>query len=172
MKTITGKALKYGDNIDTDVIISAHRLTHGSDIDSIFQYAMEVHDPDFHEKVADGHTIIVAGANFGSGSSRQQAPEVLKRSGIGAVVADSMARIFFRNSINIGLPVIIVPGVFEEVSEGDRIRVDLDAGRIVDETSNTVMSFERYPEFMMGILESGGLINHLISRKPQVRSDG
>ena len=165
MTKISGRVMKYGNNLDTDVIIAAHRLTHGSDVDSIFQYAMEVFDPNFHEKVSAGQTIIVAGTNFGSGSSRQQAPEVIKRSGVKAIVSDSMARIFFRNSINIGLPVFIVPGFSSSVQEGDTITIDLDLGHVVNESSKTTMSFESFPQFMMEILRSGGLINHLRTKK-------
>ncbi|MHA1963299.1 MAG: LeuD/DmdB family oxidoreductase small subunit [Candidatus Thorarchaeota archaeon] len=167
MTKISGGVMKYGINLDTDVIIAAHRLTHGSDIDSISQYAMEVIDPNFHEKVSAGHTIIVAGTNFGCGSSRQQAPEVIKRSGIKAIISDSMARIFFRNSINIGLPVFIVPGISSFVKEGDTITIDLDQGQIVNESSKAATSFESFPQFMMEILQSGGLINHLRTKKQQ-----
>lgn len=167
MTKISGRAMKYGNNLDTDGIIAAHRLTHGSDIDSIFQFAMEVIDPNFHEKVSTGHTIIVAGTNFGCGSSRQQAPEVIKKSGIKAIISDSMARIFFRNSINIGLPVFIVPGISSLVKEGDTIAIDLDLGQVVNESSKTTTSFESFPQFMMEILRSGGLINHLRTKKQQ-----
>ncbi|TET10440.1 MAG: 3-isopropylmalate dehydratase [Candidatus Thorarchaeota archaeon] len=167
MIKISGRAMKYGNNLDTDVIIAAHRLTHGSDVDSIFQFAMEVFDPNFHEKVSTGHTIIVAGSNFGCGSSRQQAPEVIKRSGIKAIISDSMARIFFRNSINIGLPVFIVPGISSLVTEGDTITIDLDLGQVVNESSKTTTSFESFPQFMMEILRSGGLINHLRTKSQQ-----
>ncbi len=167
MTKISGRAMKYGTNLDTDVIIAAHWLTHGSDVDSIFQYTMEVFDPNFHEKVSTGHTIIVAGTNFGCGSSRQQAPEVIKRSGVKAIVSDSMARIFFRNSINIGLPVFIVPGFSSSVKEGDIITIDLDLGQVVNESSTTTVSFESFPQFMMEILQSGGLINYLRSKKQQ-----
>ena len=167
MTKISGRVIKYGINLDTDGIIAAHRLTHGSDIDSIFQFAMEVIDPNFHEKVSTGHTIIIAGTNFGCGSSRQQAPEVIKKSGIKAIISDSMARKFFRNSINIGLPVFIVPGISSLVKEGDTITIDLDLGQVVNESSKTTTSFESFPQFMMEILRSGGLINHLRTKKQQ-----
>ena len=167
MTKISGRAMIYGNNLDTDVIIAAHRLTHGSDVDSIFQFAMEVIDPNFHEKVSTGLTIIVAGTNFGCGSSRQQAPEVIKRSGIKAIISDSMARIFFRNSINIGLPVFIVPGISSLVKDGDAVTIDLNLGQIVNESSKTATSFESFPQFMMEILRSGGLIEHLSTKDSQ-----
>ncbi len=158
---IQGNAITYGDHIDTDVIIAASYLIHGSDIDYLKQYAMERVDPNFHEKISEGSSIIVSGSNFGCGSSRQQAPEVLKAAGIEAVVAESFARIFFRNAINIGLPVFIAPGISAITQEGDRISIDTVAGVVFNQSKSEKIQTTTIPAFMREILENGGLIPHL-----------
>ncbi|MHA1755013.1 MAG: 3-isopropylmalate dehydratase small subunit [Candidatus Odinarchaeia archaeon] len=156
-----GKALKYGDHIDTDVIIAGHRLVHGSNIELMAQYAMESIDKDFHKKIKDGASILIAGKNFGCGSSRQQAPEVLKQSGVKVIVADSFARIFYRNAINIGLPALIAEGVSSIISEGDTVEVDLETGSIKNLTNGKSLKAKPIPPFLVEILNDGGLINHL-----------
>jgi len=161
---IKGKAIKYGDHIDTDVIIAGHRLVHGSEISYLAKFAMEAIDPKFHEKIREGYTVIVAGRNFGCGSSRQQAPEVLKASGIKVIIADSMARIFFRNAINIGLPVLIASGISDITEEGDVISVNLKTGVVKNETKGKEIKATPIPDFLMEILADGGLIPNLIKK--------
>ncbi len=158
---IKSKVIKYGDHIDTDVIIAGHRLVHGSNISLLAKYAMETVDPDFHKKIAQGARIIVAGRNFGAGSSRQQAPEVLKESGIKLILADSIARIFYRNSINIGLPAIIAEGISSITSEGDILTVNLETGEIKNLSNGKVLNAKPIPGFLMEILKAGGLVNYL-----------
>ncbi|MHA1409250.1 MAG: LeuD/DmdB family oxidoreductase small subunit [Candidatus Odinarchaeia archaeon] len=158
---IKGKVIKYGDHIDTDVIIAGHRLVHGSNIKLMAQYAMESIDKDFHRKISEGASIIVGGRNFGSGSSRQQAPEVLKESGIKLIIADSVARIFYRNCINIGLPILIADGISSIVEEGNTLEVDLNTGIIKNLTNNKEIKSKPIPPFLMEILNDGGLINNL-----------
>lgn len=161
MNRICSKAIKYGNHIDTDVIIPAHRLVHGSDIKYLSQFAMEVIDERFHEKISKGYRIIVAGENFGCGSSRQQAPEVLKKAGIKLIISDSFARIFFRNAINIGLPVFISQRISESVTEGDEIEIDFETGEIYNRTLGLKCEATPIPNFLREILEDGGLIPHL-----------
>jgi 3-isopropylmalate/(R)-2-methylmalate dehydratase small subunit len=158
---IRGRVIKYGDHIDTDVIIAGHRLVHGDNIKLISKYAMESVDEKFHQKIAEGKNIIIAGRNFGSGSSRQQAPEVIKESGVKLIIADSIARIFFRNSINIGLPLLIADGISSITNEGDLLEVDLNKGIIKNLTNNKLIHSRPIPQFLMEILNEGGLVNHL-----------
>ena len=159
---ITGKAIKFGDNIDTDVILPGPYLVH-TDPYELAKHAMEGLDSKFPEKAADG--IIVVGAkNFGCGSSREQAPIALKYSGVKCVLAESFARIFYRNAITIGLPVLVCPGVSSTIKEGDMVTVDLQSGKVEDQTSGSVLQATRLPEFIMEILENGGLISHLKRR--------
>ncbi len=158
---IKSKVIKYGDHIDTDVIIAGHRLVHGSNISLLAKYAMEAVDAEFHKKIAEGAQIIVAGRNFGAGSSRQQAPEVLKESGIKLILADSIARIFYRNSINIGLPALIAEGISSITSEGDTLNVNLETGVIKNLSNGKVLNAKPIPGFLMDILKAGGLVNYL-----------
>ena len=159
---ITGKAIKFGDNVDTDVILPGPYLVH-TDPHELAKHAMEGLDPNFPQKAAQG--IIVVGAkNFGCGSSREQAPIALKYSGVKCVLAESFARIFYRNAITIGLPVLVCPGVSGKVKEGDMLAVDLQSGRVEDKTNGAVMQATKLPEFIMEILENGGLISHLKRR--------
>jgi 3-isopropylmalate/(R)-2-methylmalate dehydratase small subunit len=160
--TIKGKAIKFGDNVDTDVILPGPYLVH-TDPNELAKHAMEGLDPKFAEKAADG-VVVVGGKNFGCGSSREQAPIALKYSGVKCVLAESFARIFYRNSITIGLPVLACPGVSGNVEEGDLLIVDLQSGRVEDKTNGSVLEATRLPAFIMEILDDGGLIEHLKRR--------
>jgi 3-isopropylmalate/(R)-2-methylmalate dehydratase small subunit len=160
--TIHGKAIAFGDNIDTDVILPGPYLVH-TDPRELAKHAMEGLDPTFTEKVGDG-AIVVGGRNFGCGSSREQAPLALKYAGIKCVVAESFARIFYRNSITIGLPVLVCPDVSGKVKEGDMLVVNLQTGKVEDRTNGSVLEATRLPEFIMEILDDGGLIEHLKRR--------
>lgn len=153
---ITAKAIVYGDNIDTDVIIPA-RYLNIADIGELALHCMEDVDKTFVKRVRAGD-IMAGGTNFGCGSSREHAPLVIKASGISAVVAKSFARIFYRNAINIGLPIIEYDG---EIREGDIIFIDFKKGIIVNETLNARGSFPPFPPFIEKIIEAGGLINSL-----------
>lgn len=160
--TIKGKAIKFGDNVDTDVILPGPYLVH-TDPNELAKHAMEGLDPKFAEKAADG-MIVVGGKNFGCGSSREQAPIALKYAGVKCVLAESFARIFYRNSITIGLPVLECAGVSGWVKEGDMLVVDLQTGKVEDRTNGSVLEATRLPEFIMEILDDGGLIEHLKRR--------
>jgi 3-isopropylmalate/(R)-2-methylmalate dehydratase small subunit len=160
--TINGKVIKFGDNVDTDVILPGPYLVH-TDPNELAKHAMEGLDPKFAEKAADG-VVVVGGKNFGCGSSREQAPIALKYSGVKCVLAESFARIFYRNSITIGLPVLACPGVSGRVEEGDLMVVDLQTGKVEDRTNGSVLEATRLPEFIMEILDDGGLIEHLKRR--------
>ncbi|MDK2372383.1 MAG: 3-isopropylmalate dehydratase small subunit [Candidatus Korarchaeota archaeon] len=157
-----GKVIKYGDDVDTDVIIPARYLKHGADPQVLREHAMEDLDPDFREKVKE-RRIIVAGRNFGYGSSREQAPLALKYAGIEVVLAESFARIFFRNAINVGLPVMEVPGVSKVVEDGDVVEVNLLSG-VVRVIGKGELKGTSIPEFLMEILEAGGLVPYLRRR--------
>ncbi|MEM2320621.1 MAG: 3-isopropylmalate dehydratase small subunit [Candidatus Bathyarchaeia archaeon] len=157
---VSGRAIKYGDNINTDVIIPSKYLT-SLDPDEWAKHAMEGVDPDFPRKAREG-VIIVAGRNFGCGSSREQAPQALKHAGAKCILAESFARIFYRNAINIGLPVLEVPGVTAKVNEGNMLHVYLDEGRIINEGSGEVIFANKLPDFILEIIRDGGLIEHLI----------
>ena len=160
--TIRGKVIKFGDNVDTDVILPGPYLVH-TDPKELAKHAMEGLDPKFPEKAADG-VIVVGGKNFGCGSSREQAPIALKYAGVKCVLAESFARIFYRNSITIGLPVLVCRGVSGKVKEGDMLVVNLQTGKVEDKTNGSVLEATRLPEFIMEILEDGGLIEHLKRR--------
>jgi len=160
--TIKGKAVKFGDNVDTDVILPGPYLVH-TDPNELAKHAMEGLDPKFAEKAADG-VIVVGGKNFGCGSSREQAPIALKYAGVKCVLAESFARIFYRNSITIGLPVLVCSGVSDKVEEGDMLVVELQTGKVEDKTNGSVFEATRLPEFIMEILDDGGLIEHLKRR--------
>lgn len=155
--TITGKVWNFGANIDTDVIIAA-RYLNSSDPDHLAKYVMEDADPEFPNKLQKGD-IIVAGENFGCGSSREHAPIALKAAGVAAVVAPSFARIFYRNAFNMGLPIFELPESLE-IKEGETISIDLDAGKIINETTNKSYEFIPIPEFMQELIATGGLINY------------
>ena len=157
--TIYGKAIKFGDNVDTDVILPGQYLVL-TDPMELAKHAMEGLDPTFTRKIQDG-AIIVAGKNFGCGSSREQAPLALKHAGVKCVLAEFFARIFYRNAITIGLPVLECPGVSSKVEEGDELAVDLRAGKVENKSKNLVFQATQLPEFIMEILDDGGLIEHL-----------
>lgn len=157
MDKISGKVWNFGANIDTDIIIAA-RYLNSSDPEHLAKYVMEDADPDFPKKLQRGD-IIVAGENFGCGSSREHAPIALKAAGVAAVVAPSFARIFYRNAFNMGLPIFELPESLE-IKEGENITIDLDEGKITDNTTNKTYDFIPIPEFMQELIASGGLINY------------
>ena len=157
MNTIKGKVWKFGANIDTDVIIAA-RYLNSSDPEHLAKYVMEDADPDFPKKLNRGD-IIIAGENFGCGSSREHAPIALKAAGVAAVVAPSFARIFYRNAFNMGLPIFELPESLE-IKEGEEISINLDAGEITNLTTNKTYKFIPIPPFMQELIASGGLINY------------
>ncbi|OFW51367.1 MAG: 3-isopropylmalate dehydratase small subunit [Actinobacteria bacterium RBG_13_35_12] len=154
---IRERAIKYGDNVDTDVIIPARYLNTTEDRE-LASHCFEGLDKDFKEKVKE-RKIIVAGYNFGCGSSREHAPLSIKTSGVKAVIAASFARIFFRNSINIGLPVMSSSEAAGFIQDGDDLEVDLSSGQIKDITQDKVFNVNPLPEFIQGIIKSGGYIN-------------
>jgi len=151
-----GKCWKFGDDINTDEIIPA-RYLNSSDPEELAPHCMEDADPKFTSKASSGD-IIVAGSNFGCGSSREHAPLSLKGFGISCVIAESFARIFFRNCINTGLPIAECPQAVKESDEGDILTVDFKAGTIRNETKGTTYSFPPYPEEISRIIDSGGLM--------------
>jgi len=154
--TFEARAFVYGDNVDTDVIIPARYLT-TIDPDELAKHCMEDLDPTFCETCALGD-LMVGGKNFGSGSSREHAPIAIQASGIACVVAESFARIFFRNSVNVGLPIVECPGVTEGAEPGDVFRVDLDSGEVVNVTKGRTFTGTPLPPFMRDILDAGGLM--------------
>jgi len=160
--TIYGKAIKFGDNVDTDVILPGQYLVL-TDPMELAKHAMEGLDPTFTRKIHDG-AIIVAGKNFGCGSSREQAPLALKHAGVECMLAESFARIFYRNAITIGLPVLECPGISSKVEEGDELVVDLRAGKVENTSKKLSLQATQLPEFIMEILDDGGLIEHLRRR--------
>ncbi|MBQ4269498.1 MAG: 3-isopropylmalate dehydratase small subunit [Clostridia bacterium] len=151
-----GKSIKYGDNVDTDVIIPA-RYLNTSDKKELAAHCMEDIDKDFHAKVEAGD-IMVAGYNFGCGSSREHAPIAIKESGISLVIAKSFARIFYRNSINIGLAIVECPEAAEAIENGDKIEADLDAGVLYNRTTGAAFQTQPFPPFIQKIIENGGLV--------------
>ncbi|AIS51236.1 3-isopropylmalate dehydratase small subunit [Thermoanaerobacter kivui] len=154
-----GKAIKYGDNIDTDVIIPA-RYLNTSDPQELAQHCMEDLDKEFKNKVQEGD-ILVVGENFGSGSSREHAPIAIKASGISCIIAKSFARIFYRNAINIGLPILECREAVEGIEEGDIVLVDTDNGSIKNLTKGTEFKAQPFPDFIKEIMKYGGLINYV-----------
>ena len=157
MKTIDGKVWTFGDNIDTDLIIAA-RYLNTSEPTELAKHVMEDADPSFKDKVKDGD-IIVAGENFGCGSSREHAPIALKAAGVNAVIAKSFARIFYRNAFNMGLTILELDES-SEIKEGDILRVDLDSGTIKSEDNNKTYKFAPIPPFMQELVSCGGLMNY------------
>jgi 3-isopropylmalate/(R)-2-methylmalate dehydratase small subunit len=156
---IKGRVWKFGDNIDTDAILPARYLVYTTE-EELAKFAMTGADPDFPKKVKKGD-IIVGGKNFGCGSSREHAPIGLKGAGISLVIAESFARIFYRNAINIGLPLLECKDITKHVKEGDILEVDLDKGIIKNLTTGEELKAQKLPEFMMEILNDGGLMPHL-----------
>ncbi|MDF2633830.1 MAG: 3-isopropylmalate dehydratase small subunit [Pelosinus sp.] len=159
IKVMTGKAWKFGNDVDTDQIIPSQYLLLPN-VEEMKQYTFEPLDKDFASTVCPGD-IIVGGENFGSGSSREQAPLVLKALGISGVVAKSFARIFFRNAINIGLPVVICKEVYDSVEQQDTLEIDVQKGTIKNITKDKNFASTKLPAHVMDILEAGGLIDFL-----------
>ena len=159
----TGTAIKYGDNIDTDVIIPARYLT-TTDPKELASHCMEDIDKDFAARVKPGD-IMVGGSNFGCGSSREHAPIAIKESGISCVIAATFARIFYRNAINIGLPIVECPEASEKIQSGDKVSVDFDTGVITNLTKNETYQGEPFPTFIQGIISAGGLMNAIKAGK-------
>jgi 3-isopropylmalate/(R)-2-methylmalate dehydratase small subunit len=159
---LTGRAWKYGPSVDTDVIIPARYLTEFR-AEELAKHCMEDLDPTFVNEVRQGD-LIVAGPAFGIGSSREHAPVAIKASGIVAVIAPSFARIFHRNSINVGLPVVECEGIDQEVEKGDELEVDLTAGTVTNLRTGKVLRTGKYPDFMLGIIQAGGLVNYTRER--------
>ena len=159
----TGKVYKYGDNVDTDVIIPARYLNAPSP-DELAKHCMEDIDASFATKVQPGD-IIVGGANFGCGSSREHAPIAIRACGVRCVIAASFARIFYRNAINIGFPILECPEAAAEICDGDDVSVDFDSGEIWDETTGRSYRAVAFPEFINRIIEHDGLLPYLKARQ-------
>ncbi len=154
-----GNVFKYGDNVDTDVIIPA-RYLNSSEPAELARHCMEDIDKEFVEKVQAGD-IIVANKNFGCGSSREHAPIAIKAAGVSCVIAETFARIFYRNAINIGLPIIECPEASRGISVGDEVEVDFDSGIITNVTKGTSFKGQAFPPFMQKIIEAEGLVNYI-----------
>lgn len=155
----SGKVYKYGDNVDTDVIIPARYLNAPSP-DELAKHCMEDIDATFAQKVQPGD-IIVGGANFGCGSSREHAPIAIRACGISCVIAPSFARIFYRNAINIGLPILECPAASEAINEGDVVAINFDTGVITDETTGQTFQAAPFPPFIQKIIKAGGLMKSI-----------
>lgn len=156
---LKGKVFKYGDNVDTDVIIPA-RYLNSTDPDNLAAHCMEDIDSDFAAEVNKGD-IIVGGKNFGSGSSREHAPLAIKYAGVSCVIAESFARIFYRNSINIGLPILESPAAVKAAESGDELEVDIEKGEIKNMRTGKIYQAAAFPDFMQEIIQAGGLIEKL-----------
>lgn len=159
MKAAKGIVFKFGDNVDTDVIIPA-RYLNSSDPAELATHCMEDIDKDFIKNVKKGD-IIVADKNFGCGSSREHAPIAIKAAGVSCVIAETFARIFYRNAINIGLPIIECKEAAREIENGDEVSVNFDTGVITDITKNTTYQGQAFPEFMQKIIAAEGLVNYI-----------
>lgn len=163
MKAAKGFVFKYGDNVDTDVIIPA-RYLNSSDPAELAAHCMEDIDKEFINKVHEGD-IIVATKNFGCGSSREHAPLCLKTAGVSCVIAETFARIFYRNAINIGLPIIECPEAARGIEAGDEVEVDFDSGKIYNRTKGTEFQGQPFPEFMQRLIAAGGLVKYTNSKR-------
>ena len=159
MKAAKGHVFKYGDNVDTDVIIPA-RYLNSSDPKELALHCMEDIDKDFVKNVKAGD-IMVANKNFGCGSSREHAPIAIKAAGVSCVIAETFARIFYRNSINIGLPIIECPQAAKEIEAGDEVEVNFDTGVITDVTKGPSSQGQAFPPFMQKIIDCEGLVNYI-----------
>ncbi len=160
-KAISGKAFTFGANIDTDQIYPG-RFLDITDPEDVGKHAMEGIDPNFYKEVKPGD-IIVASTNFGCGSSREHAAVTLKAAGVAAIIADSFARIFYRNAINLGVPLILCPGITNMVAKGDILNVDIASGKIINETTGALIQAQPFTSYVLNILESGGI-------KPLIKS--
>lgn len=158
-----GTVLKYGDNVDTDVIIPA-RYLNSFDAKELASHAMVDIDPTFASTVEKGD-IIVAGQNFGCGSSREHAPLCLKTAGVKCVIAKSFARIFYRNSINIGFPIMECEEAADKIEKGDEVEVDFSTGVITNKTKNETYQSQPFPEFLQKMIDADGLVNYVNSKK-------
>ena len=154
-----GSVFKYGDNVDTDVIIPA-RYLNSSDPKELAAHCMEDIDKEFVNQVKSGD-LIVADKNFGCGSSREHAPIAIKAAGVSCVIAETFARIFYRNAINIGLPIIECPAAAKGIEAGDEVEVDFDTGVIINVTKGTTFQGQAFPEFMQKIIKAEGLVNYI-----------
>ena len=159
MKEARGTVIKYGDNVDTDVIIPA-RYLNSSDPAELATHCMEDLDANFLNRMNKGD-IMVAKKNFGCGSSREHAPIAIKACGISCVIAETFARIFYRNAINIGLPIVECPEAVAGIEDGDEVSVDFDSGIITNVTKNTSFKGQPFPAFMQKIIDSEGLVNYI-----------
>lgn len=159
----SGRVFKFPDNVDTDVIIPA-RYLNTTDAAELSKHCMEDIDDTFVDNVNAGD-IIVAGANFGCGSSREHAPLVIKTCGVSCVIAKSFARIFYRNAINIGLPILECEQAADEIEQGDEVEIDFDSGKIFNKTKDKEYSATPFPEFIQNIIKSGGLLNSIKEKK-------
>lgn len=155
--TISGTAHTFGDNINTDYITPSDYFD--LPIEEIATHVFEPVDPEFHDRLTEGD-VVVAGENFGSGSSRETAPKALQVAGISAVIAESFARIFYRNGIAIGLPVVTCPGISTAVSAGDTVSIDFDTERLTNETTDQTLKIESMPAQIQSIFDAGGLLAH------------
>lgn len=165
MENAIGTVFKYGDNVDTDVIIPA-RYLNSSDPAELATHCMEDIDAAFVKKVKKGD-IIVATKNFGCGSSREHAPIAIKAAGVSVVIAETFARIFYRNAINIGLPIIECPEAAAGIDDGDTVEVDFDEGMIYNKTKGTSFKGQAFPEFMQKIIAAQGLVNYINDKNAQ-----
>jgi len=159
LNAIVGTVLKLGDDIDTDAIIPARYLT-STDTSSLTEHVMENFDPTFKTRLRENR-IIVAGRNFGCGSSREHAPLALKAAGVQAIVAENFARIFFRNSVNVGLPALEAPNASSSFNEGDSVRIDIDHLEVRNLTMDICISIREFSEPVLSILKAGGLVRYL-----------
>lgn len=157
-----GTAFVFGDDVNTDYITPTECMSY--EPDRIAEHLFEPIDPTFPERFAPGD-VIVAGENFGAGSSREQAPAAIRAAGAGAVVAESFARLFYRNAVAIGLPAVTCPGVTDAVADGDAVRIDLDAATVRNETTGAELPCESYPPAVREIFEDGGLLDHYRARR-------
>lgn len=160
---LQGKVFKFGDDIDTDIIVPATYLS-TFDPKELAKHCMEYTDPDFYKQVKEGD-IIVAGKNFGCGSSREHAPIAIKGCGVSIVIAKSFARIFYRNALNIGLYILECPEAADAISQGDDVKVDVDTGVITDVTTGKTFKAAPFPKFIQNIIECGGLVNAIKTGK-------
>ncbi|KZX12491.1 3-isopropylmalate dehydratase small subunit [Methanobrevibacter filiformis] len=157
-----GKVWKFEDDIDTDIIVPGRYLIY-TDPDKLAKHCMEGVDSEFYNKINKGD-FIVAGKNFGCGSSREHAPIALKGAGVGAVIAESFARIFYRNATNVGIPLLEAPGISKALRQGEEIELQMDNGVIISESGDKY-EFKKLPPFMLEILENGGLISYLKNKE-------
>jgi 3-isopropylmalate/(R)-2-methylmalate dehydratase small subunit len=161
-KVLKGKSFKFGDDISTDLIAPGRLFHLRSNLPELAKHVLEDADPEFARKVRPGD-FVVGGRNFGLGSSREHAPAIIKLAGVGAVLAKSFARIFFRNSINVGLPVLVCDT--DMIEDGDQLEIDLSGGTIKNITRNTELTFNPLPDVMIKILEDGGLTSHITKNR-------